>query len=312
MESVTGYKIAKPNGWDFYTGQTVNYRRNIGKRVSWDTKKVWSADVFIKKINIASANPNDCLFSDCFRYYLEPGVEYELYGKDFYPAGRFAIYKSRKSDVIIDKLNCSAYIVEGVPVYTEKRFGGFDELEVINEIKNLDELFGWKYSEAINPIEPLGQKHNVIQEDIDLLMSWVSLYKSYTVSIDISVAETIKKQIGSNVAHLIWDTLVASTADKTASRIWKELDGRTLYDVPMDSPVKRDFIFSFEALCYGYMGSLFPSIPKWKNIKHVKGEYPFQPAADLWRKGLIPSYYCKIWRLHSGKNAKVVYEERIP
>ena len=48
-----------------------------------------------------------------------------------------------------------------------------------------------------------------------------------------------------------------------------------------------------------YIGSLF-------NI--WDGDYKFQPAVDLWKRGLVASFDGKTWRLHSGKNAKIVYE----
>jgi len=315
MEGVTGYKIARPDGWDFYTGKTINYRKSIGKIVKLDQAKIECEEVFTKKINIASAYPNDCFYTDTFTY-VKSDDNFHLLGYDawgeFHYSHRYLLYVSRKRDTIIDKLDCSVYRIKGLPIYEEKRYWGFEELEVIEEIKNLDALFGWKYSEAINPIDPLSQKHKVNQEDIDLLVSWVSLYQSSTLDIIDTVFETIKKRFGSNLRELIWDTLVASTANKTASRIWKELDGTPLDEVPMNNLVKRSFIFSFEALCYAYIGSLFPNIYQWKKIQHKKGEYPFKPAADLWRKGLLPSFDGKIWRLHSGKNAKMVYEERIP
>jgi hypothetical protein len=56
------------------------------------------------------------------------------------------------------------------------------------------------------------------------------------------------------------------------------------------------------------VGSLFTKIDKWKYIKHESGVYPFQPAVDLWKRGFIPSYDGKVWRLHQGKEAKIVYE----
>jgi len=28
------YKLARPDGWDFYTGKTINYREGIGKIVN--------------------------------------------------------------------------------------------------------------------------------------------------------------------------------------------------------------------------------------------------------------------------------------
>jgi hypothetical protein len=36
----------------------------------------------------------------------------------------------------------------------------------------------------------------------------------------------------------------------------------------------------------------------------------FSPAVKLWEAGLVPSFDGKVWRLHTGKNAKIVYEER--
>ena len=29
----TFYKLARPDGFDFYTGETINYRENVGKNV---------------------------------------------------------------------------------------------------------------------------------------------------------------------------------------------------------------------------------------------------------------------------------------
>ena len=57
-----------------------------------------------------------------------------------------------------------------------------------------------------------------------------------------------------------------------------------------------------------YEGSLFTKIDKWQYAKHKKGVYPFQPAVDLWKRGFVTSYDGKIWRLHQGKDSKVVYE----
>ena len=61
---------------------------------------------------------------------------------------------------------------------------------------------------------------------------------------------------------------------------------------------------------FGYISSLFPNIENWKYITHKKGVNPFQSGIDLWKAGLVPSYDGMTWRLHSGTDAKVVYEER--
>jgi hypothetical protein len=57
-----------------------------------------------------------------------------------------------------------------------------------------------------------------------------------------------------------------------------------------------------------YISSLFPNITKWKYIDHPENVNPFQSAIDLWRAGYVPSFDGKRWRLHTGKNAKVIYE----
>ena len=59
-----------------------------------------------------------------------------------------------------------------------------------------------------------------------------------------------------------------------------------------------------------YIGSLFPAITKWEYVNHTPGVYPFQSAANLWRRGLVPSYDGKQWRLHSGPTAEIVWEEK--
>ncbi len=62
------------------------------------------------------------------------------------------------------------------------------------------------------------------------------------------------------------------------------------------------------ASVWAYIGNLFPQIDDWEYIDHKPGEYPFQPCVDLWHRGFVPSFDGETWRLHSGKNAKIVYE----
>lgn len=62
------------------------------------------------------------------------------------------------------------------------------------------------------------------------------------------------------------------------------------------------------ASMWAYGGSLFFNINKWKYITHEKGEYPFQPAVDLWKQGLVPSFDGKLWRLHGGKDMGILYQ----
>ena len=60
-----------------------------------------------------------------------------------------------------------------------------------------------------------------------------------------------------------------------------------------------------------YIGSLFTGIEKWRYIDRELGIYPFQPAVDLWKRGLVASYDGKVWRLHSGKKAEIVWKGKL-
>ena len=208
MRTVKAYKLAKPDGWDFYTGKTINYREHIGKAVKCPNGNS-KLGVCSSGVIHASKNPNDCFVGA--------------------------------------KIPCSAYKVEGIPRCGDRTKWGFLELRILEEIQDLDSLFGWNYSEAVNPLNPLsGRAKKPTPGDIELLRGWDSVWDSVGDSVGASVV--------------------------------------------------------------AYIGSLFPNIREWKYIEHKRGEYPFQSAVDLWKRGFVPSYDGKIWRLHSGKNAKTVYE----
>ena len=64
---------------------------------------------------------------------------------------------------------------------------------------------------------------------------------------------------------------------------------------------------SVGASVWAYIGSLFPNVKKWKYIQHVEGQYPFQSAVNLWKMGLVPSFNGKIWRLHGGTKAEILW-----
>jgi len=59
-----------------------------------------------------------------------------------------------------------------------------------------------------------------------------------------------------------------------------------------------------------YTSSFFSGIEKWKYIEHEKGKNPFQCCIDLWEIGLVPSFDGERWRLHTGPDGKVIYDER--
>ena len=60
-----------------------------------------------------------------------------------------------------------------------------------------------------------------------------------------------------------------------------------------------------------YLSSFF-SLPRssWKYTDKIKRDTnnPFQPAIDLWEMGIVPSFDGEKWRLHGGKDGKVLWE----
>ena len=92
----------------------------------------------------------------------------------------------------------------------------------------------------------------------------------------------------------VWASARASVRDSVGASV-----GDSVWDSVGDS-------------VWAYCGSLFPNITNWQCINHAFGEYPFQPCVDLWRQGFVPSCVDgKIWRLHAGRDAAIVWEGKI-
>jgi len=270
MKMVKAYKLARPDGWDFYTGETINYRENIGRVVKCPNGNA-KLGICSKGVIHASKNPNDCFVGA--------------------------------------RVPCSAYRVEGKPVCGDKEKWGFLDLAVLEEVHDLDKLFGWKYSEAINPIKPLqGKSKKPTKDDIELLHRWISIRDSVWVSVWDSVS--VRVSVGDSVGDSVWDSVRDSVGDSVRDSVWDSVRV-SVRDSVRDSVRVSVWVSVRDSVwdsVWTYIGSLFPNIKKWKYIKHKRGEYPFQPAVDLWKRGFVPSYDGETWRLHSGKNAKIVYE----
>ena len=193
------YKLTRLDGMDFYSG-TVDYAGSIGKIIRI-TDYDTSSNPCGRGLH-ASRNPNDCFIGA--------------------------------------KIPCRAFRVKGINrLAGDKQKSRYKALKIIAEIKDLNKLFGWNYTEAINPIHPFKIKPPKITENEIALLK-------------------------------VWDSVRGS--------VW------------------------------GYIGSLFPDIKNWKYISHEKGIYPYQCCVDLWKQGLVPSYDGKVWRLHGGPIAKILFE----
>ena len=272
------YKLARPDGWDFYTGKTINYRDNIGKIVSIrDTKHY---ELCSHLVIHASSSPNYCFLGS------------------FIP--------------------CSAYEVEGDPVIVAEGKHGFVKLKVVKEIFNLDALFGWKYTEVTNPINPLQiRRKRITKEAIALIKRWAKVGDKKWLGVEDSVKSTIRASILVSTPENYWidprskewNYVGDSVVTNISKKLWPILDSiREAIENYKANLTDHDTLYSVDQGFWAYIGSFFPKIKYWSNFDHKEGKYPFQIPVELWKKGFMPSFDGKIWRLHAGTEGKVLWE----
>jgi len=164
------YKLTRPDGWDFRTGKTINYRENIGKTVTVPT----------------------------FGKYEE---------KEMQLCSNMVLHASRKpnSAFVGAKIPCSVFIVKGKPVIEDSEKCGFTKLFVVEEIpqEKLDALFGWKYNEACNPIHPFKiEPPKIGKSQIKLLKNWVSVRDSVGASVRDSLWDSVWDSVEAYIGSL--------------------------------------------------------------------------------------------------------------
>ena len=263
------FKLAKESGWDFWTGNTINYRDNIGGVVrppKADSHGALCTNSFVH----ASDEPNKCFVGAT--------------------------------------IPCSAYIVEGEPIASDEEKCGFVELSVISEITDLDKLFGWNYTEACNPTHPfkLTAKRVMTDERIALLQEWNSVRASVMASVRASVRNSVGNSVWDSVWDSVWNSIGDSVGNSVWDSVWDSVRNsvwNSVRDSVWDSV--RNSVWNS---VYGYIGSLFPCVPDWQCIDHESAVYPYQPVVDLWKQGIVPSFDGTLWRLHSGRKASVIWE----
>jgi len=251
------YKVARTDGFDVYTGKTINYRDNVG-----NTVKVPDAGpprLCSKTTLHASADPNH--------------------------------------GFIGATIPCSIYEVEGEPVVSDEieDIYGFQELRIVREVPqgDFDELLGWNYTEACNPVHPFRMEApKITDRHVDLLKRWSEIMDSIW-------------DIGTR--KVIWPSLRARWGDPIGDTIGDTNWEFVGYDIK--ASVENSVRLSIEDSLTAYTGSFFPDT-QWLNIEYEPGEYPLQPAADLWREGLVAANDGKGWRLYGGFNAEVLLIEK--
>jgi len=178
----------------------------------------------------------------------------------------------------------------------------YERIKLIRQVPNeevkelalaLESKVGYKLSEALFPVNPFKIKaQSVTEQEIELLKRWILVSASVRASVGDTVWDSVWDSVGASVMGSVWDSVWESVMASVGDTVWD-----SVWDSVRDS-------------VSAYISSLFPNIKKRKHIDHPIGENPFQPAIDLWHRGFVPSFDGKTWRLHTGENAEIVWEEK--
>jgi len=110
------------------------------------------------------------------------------------------------------------------------------------------------------------------ENDILLLKQWDSVRDSVWDSVGDSVWDSVWDSVGDSVGDLVRDSVRGS--------VWGSV---------------RD---SVRGSVWGYVSTFFS----------INYPYDLSSVNELWNRGIVPSFDGKVWRLHSGKDAKIIYE----
>jgi len=263
-----------------------------------------------KEYVCADFNPNP--EEDCSCGYYATGIEGIIYSFRNLPCDEVWEVEVGGKRVEIDRFKRRyerIKLIRQVPLEEVKRLAETEEEKV-----------GYKLSEVLFPINPLKIKAGpVTDKEIELLKKWRSVRGNVRGSIGDSIRDSIwdnvGRRVGDSVWSSIWDNVGRCVGDSVWSSIWDNV-GRYVGGSVWDSVWGRGSAWdslsgSIEDSVWdsvgAYISSLYPNIEKWKDINHSEGENPFQPCIDLWRKGFVPSFDGKTWRLHAGENAEIVW-----
>ena len=131
----------------------------------------------------------------------------------------------------------------------------------------------------VNPFE-LPKVEQVTDEQVAWLREWDSVWDAAWAS----VRASIEASVGYSVRDLVW----ASVRDLVGYSV------RASIEASVGASVGDAVGTSVGA----YFSSFFA----------INYKYNFSSVANLWNAGLVPSFDGKVWRLHSGKDAKIIYE----
>jgi len=207
------------------------------------------------------------------------------------------------------------------PSWWKKSYQIFAETEHKKWKKQLNKILINK--EIVMPFS-IGPPKKVLKKHIALLGAWASVGDSVGASVRDSVWDSVGDSVGASVwasvGASVRDSVWASVGDSVRASVWASV-GDSVRDsvrasvrasvwASVGDSVRDSVRASVWASVWAYAGS-FLNLPRnaWKYTENIKTKkYPFHPLADLWEMGIVPSFDGKKWRLHAGKDAKIIFE----
>jgi hypothetical protein len=154
------------------------------------------------------------------------------------------------------------------------------------------------------------------KKEIRLLKKWDSVWASAWDSVRDSVGDSVRGCVRDYVRDSVRGSVRDSVGDSVGDSVWASVWDSvwaSAWDSVRDSvgdSVWASVWDSVRVSVLAYTSSYF-ILSEWRyceKLKYKKGTNPFQCCIDLWYAGLVPSFNGKIWRLHTGLNAEIVYE----
>jgi hypothetical protein len=179
-----------------------------------------------------------------------------------------------------------------------------DSIRVIKKVRKLD--FSSVIPQlVVKPIHyPLNKKRSRIsKKDVYNLEKWFEVESNSLRHIENNVCSSICDNVGLSLWLSVWDNFGHFMEDDIINNIWNS-------KIVTDGLFFMNIASSIKLILRAYMASFF-IFNDWQNLRHKSGDNPFQCGIDLWDRSLIPSSDGVNWRLHSGPQADVVYEDII-
>jgi len=195
----------------------------------------------------------------------------------------------------------------------------------------MDQLYKILVRKAIVHPFKIAPPERITEKHVVLLKEWKSAVESVRQSVGESAVESVRQSVRQPVRQSVWESVVESAVEpmweSVRQTVWKSVRHSVVESVrqPVRESIweslresiwesaREPVVESVIESVWAYTGSFF-ILPRgaWKYTENIKTDgYPFQPLVDLWKQGLVPSFNGRVWRLHGGEDAKILWEGRV-